>query len=66
MNSIDLTLARDAKLRQEANEPLDPVPRVSLSVKVSPVEVVLPQPDSTVIARSRSNAAARRFIGNPP
>jgi chlorophyllide a reductase subunit X len=25
MNSIDLTLARDAKLRQEANEPLDPV-----------------------------------------
>jgi chlorophyllide a reductase subunit X len=25
MNSIDLTLARDAKLRQEAHEPLDPV-----------------------------------------
>jgi chlorophyllide a reductase subunit X len=25
MNSIDLTLARDAKLREEANEPLDPV-----------------------------------------
>ena len=25
MNSIDLTLARDAKLRQEAAEPLDPV-----------------------------------------
>jgi chlorophyllide a reductase subunit X len=25
MNSIDLTLARDAKLRQEASEPLDPV-----------------------------------------
>jgi chlorophyllide a reductase subunit X len=25
MNSIDLTIARDAKLRQEANEPLDPV-----------------------------------------